>query len=70
VKFLVIWKIELSLLSSHVASAVARMPAYARPLDRSGQVADRSGQVAARYHIVGAHAFAKSRRSPQPHAHR
>ncbi len=47
-KFLVIWKIDLSLLSSHVASAVARMSAYARPLERSGQ-------VAARYHIVGAH---------------
>ena len=46
-KFLVIWKIELSLLSSHVASAVARMPAYARPLERSGR-------IAARYHIVGA----------------
>jgi muconolactone delta-isomerase len=48
VKFLVIWKIELSLLSSHVASAVARMPAYAQPLERSGR-------IAARYHIVGAH---------------
>jgi len=48
VKFLVIWKIELSLLSGHVASAVARMPAYAKPLERSGQ-------IAARYHIVGAH---------------
>jgi muconolactone delta-isomerase len=48
VKFLVIWKIDLSLLSPHVASAVARMSAYARPLERSGQ-------IAARYHIVGAH---------------
>jgi muconolactone delta-isomerase len=48
VKFLVIWKIELSLLSGHVASAVARMPGYAKPLERSGQ-------IAARYHIVGAH---------------
>jgi muconolactone delta-isomerase len=48
VKFLVIWKIELSLLSPHVASGVARMSAYAEPLERSGQ-------VAARYHIVGAH---------------
>lgn len=47
-KFLVIWKIELSLLSSHVASAVARMPSYARPLERSGEIAGR-------YHIVGAH---------------
>ena len=47
-KFLVIWKLELSLLSSHVAGAVARMPAYARPLERSGQIVSR-------YHIVGAH---------------
>ena len=47
-KFLVIWKLDLSLLSPHVAGAVARMPAYALPLERSGQ-------VAARYHIVGAH---------------
>ncbi len=29
-KFLVIWKLELSLLSPHVAATVARMPAYAR----------------------------------------
>jgi hypothetical protein len=39
VKFLVIWKIELSLLSPHVASAVARMQAYAKPLERSGRIA-------------------------------
>jgi muconolactone delta-isomerase len=48
VKFLVIWKLDLSLLSPQVASAVARMPAYARPLEQTGQ-------VTARYHIVGAH---------------
>jgi hypothetical protein len=36
-KFLVIWKLELSLLSPHVAAAVARMPAYAAPLEKSGQ---------------------------------
>jgi muconolactone delta-isomerase len=48
VKFLVIWKLELSLLSPHVAAAVARMPAYAKPLEQSGQIASR-------YHIVGAH---------------
>ena len=47
-KFLVIWKLDLSLLSPHVASAVARMPAYARPLEQTGK-------VTARYHIVGAH---------------
>ena len=38
-KSLVIWKPGLSLLSSHVASAVARMPAYAQPLEESGQPA-------------------------------
>jgi muconolactone delta-isomerase len=48
VKFLVIWKLDLSLLSPHVAAAVARMPRYAQPLEQSGH-------VAARYHIVGAH---------------
>jgi muconolactone delta-isomerase len=48
VKFLVIWHIDLALLSAHMASAVARMPAYATPLERSGK-------VVARYHIVGAH---------------
>jgi muconolactone delta-isomerase len=48
VKFLVIWKLDLSLLSPHVASAVARMPAYARPLEQTGKVTGR-------YHIVGAH---------------
>jgi hypothetical protein len=58
VKFLVIWKIELSLLSSHVASAVARMPAYAQPLERSGR-------IEAPYHIVGAHGGAWSTTSPR-----
>ncbi len=43
-KFLVIWKLDLALLSPHVASAVARMPAYAKPLSRP-----------ASYHIVGSH---------------
>lgn len=47
-KFLVIWQLDLALLSPHVASAVARMPTYAQPLERTGK-------VAARYHIVGAH---------------
>lgn len=47
-KFLVLWRLDLALLSPHVASAVARVPEYARPLERSGK-------VAARYHIVGAH---------------
>jgi muconolactone delta-isomerase len=47
-KFLVMWRIELNLLSRHMAAAVARMPAYAAPLERSGK-------VIARYHVVGAH---------------
>ncbi len=41
-KFLVIWKLDLSLLSPHVAAAIARMPAYAKPLEQSGQVAARA----------------------------
>jgi muconolactone delta-isomerase len=48
VKFLVLWRMELSLLSSHMAAAVARMPAYAIPLERSGVVISR-------YHLVGQH---------------
>ena len=42
-KLPVIWKLDLALLSPHVASAVARIPAYAKPLEQTGQ-------VAARYH--------------------
>lgn len=47
-KFLVLWKIDLALVSREMAAAVARMPEYAQPLERSGQ-------VLARYHLVGAH---------------
>ncbi len=47
-KFLVLWRIELSLLSRHMAAAIARMPEYARPLERTGK-------IVARYHLVGAH---------------
>lgn len=47
-KFLVLWRVELSLLSKEMAAAVARMPAYAEPLEREGK-------VLARYHLVGAH---------------
>jgi muconolactone delta-isomerase len=47
-KFLVLWRMELSLLSSEMAAAVARMPQYARPLEQRGQ-------VIARYHLVGQH---------------
>jgi muconolactone delta-isomerase len=48
VKFLVLWRIELSLLSREMAGAVARMPAYAATLRRQGK-------LAARYHLVGQH---------------
>jgi muconolactone delta-isomerase len=48
VKFLVLWRMELSLLSSEMAAAVARMPKYAGPLERDGKVAGR-------YHLVGQH---------------
>jgi muconolactone delta-isomerase len=47
-KFLVMWQIELGLLSREMAAAVARMPAYGAPLERAGT-------VLARYHVVGAH---------------
>ena len=47
-KFLVLWQIELSLLSRELAAAVARMPEYGEPLARAGT-------VLARYHVVGAH---------------
>jgi muconolactone delta-isomerase len=48
VKFLVLWRMELILLSSEMAAAVARMPRYAGPLEGSGK-------VVARYHLVGQH---------------
>ena len=47
-KFLVLWRMELSLLSSEMAAAVARMPRYANPLEQQGK-------VIARYHLVGQH---------------
>jgi len=48
VKFLVIWRIEIALLSRHVLEAVMTMPDYAGPLERDGK-------VIARYHIPGQH---------------
>lgn len=47
-KFLVLWRMELSLLSSEMAAAVARMPRYAGPLEERRV-------VIARYHLVGQH---------------
>ena len=47
-KFLVLWHLELSMLSEPVLRAVLRMPEYAEPLEREGK-------VIARYHLVGEH---------------
>lgn len=48
VKFLVLWRLELSLLSREMAQAVARMGEY-------GAALEREGQLLSRYHVVGAH---------------
>jgi muconolactone delta-isomerase len=48
VKFLVVWRIEIALLSKDVMKTVMAMPDYAGPLERAGKVRDR-------YHIPGAH---------------
>ena len=47
-KFLVLWRMDLSLLSREMAQAVGRMAEY-------GSVLEREGAVIARYHVVGAH---------------
>lgn len=47
-KFLVIWRIEISRLSGEVLKAVLAMPDYAKPLEEQGKVVGR-------YHIVGGH---------------
>lgn len=47
-KFLVLWKIDLALLSAPMARAIAEMPAY-------GERLERDGKVECRYHVVGAH---------------
>jgi muconolactone delta-isomerase len=48
VKFLVLWRMELSLLSREMAQAVGRMGDY-------GAALEDEGKLIARYHIVGAH---------------
>jgi muconolactone delta-isomerase len=48
VKFLVLWRIELALLSKEMAGAVARMSDYGAELEDSGKVLHR-------YHVIGAH---------------
>jgi muconolactone delta-isomerase len=47
-KFLVLWRIDLSRVSQEAARAVGRMPAY-------GEQLQAAGKVLARYHVVGAH---------------
>lgn len=47
-KFLVLWRIELTLLSREMATAIGRMADYGARLEAEGK-------VLARYHIVGAH---------------
>lgn len=47
-KFLVLWRLELSLLSRSVLEAVLAMPEHAGPLEREGKIVGR-------YHIVGGH---------------
>jgi muconolactone delta-isomerase len=47
-KFLVLWRLELALLSQEMAQAIGRMAAY-------GAALEAEGTVIARYHIVGAH---------------
>ena len=48
VKFLVLWRMELSLLSREMAQAVGRMSEY-------GAALEDEGKLVARYHVVGAH---------------
>jgi len=47
-KFLVIWHMEISRLSSDMMKSVLRMKDYAEPLEQQGKVIGR-------YHIVGSH---------------
>jgi len=47
-KFLVIWRIEITRLSGELMKSVLRMRDYAKPLEEQGKVIGR-------YHIVGSH---------------
>lgn len=47
-KFLVLWRLEISRLSAEMAKSVVRMGDYAKPLEERGKVLGR-------YHIVGSH---------------
>jgi muconolactone delta-isomerase len=48
VKFLVVWRMEISRLSAEMMKTVLKMPDYAGPLEEQGKVIGR-------YHIVGSH---------------
>ena len=47
-KFLVLWRMELTRLSSDMVKAVLTMPDHARPLEEQGKILGR-------YHVVGSH---------------
>lgn len=47
-KFLVLWRLEISRLSGEMMKSVLRMADYAGPLEKSGKVIGR-------YHVVGSH---------------
>jgi muconolactone delta-isomerase len=47
-KFLVLWRLEISRLSAEMARSVVKMSDYAKPLEERGKVIGR-------YHIVGSH---------------
>ena len=47
-KFLVIWRIEITRLSGEMLKSVLRMRDYAQPLEQQGKVIGR-------YHIAGSH---------------
>jgi muconolactone delta-isomerase len=47
-KFLVMWRVELSRVSGEMMRSVLTMPDHAKPLEEQGKVVGR-------YHIVGGH---------------
>lgn len=47
-KFLVMWRVELSRVSGEMMKAVLTMPDHAKPLEERGKVVGR-------YHMVGKH---------------
>lgn len=47
-KFLVMWRVELSRVSAEMMRSVLTMPDHAKPLEERGKVVGR-------YHIVGSH---------------